>query len=81
MERAVRVQLCSTCGADIATTGHLPACALIQPTETDPRYAGLDDIIEEATTLGRVAKTPRTPNPDDLPDGPTSPWAGKGRAA
>lgn len=73
------MQLCSECGADVAETGHLPRCPLIY-RETDPRYEGLDELQAEARK-SRVTKTPKTPNPDNLPDGPTSiSWA-KGRPA
>lgn len=73
--------ICAECHADVAEIGHFPECSAVQDRETDPRYAGLEDIMVEATALNRVAKTPRTPNPDELRDGPTSETWGKGRPA
>jgi hypothetical protein len=77
----MRLQLCTTCGANIADQGHFPDCALIARPEPDPRYDGLGDLMVESISRGRVSKTPKTPNPDYLPDGPTREWPGKGRAA
>ncbi len=75
------MQLCKDCGADVATTGHFDSCPTMPLPETDPRYADVGDAFNEATLINRVTKTPKTPNPDYLPDGPTSPRWGKGRPA
>lgn len=74
-------QLCQDCGADIADRGHRPECPLIQTREQDPRYEGIDEILQESQSINRVVKTPKTPDPDMLPDRSTNERWAKGRPA